>query len=300
MSELVAIDWGTTSFRAYSIGKNGKIIKGISSERGIRFIQNGQFEETLVSELERLGQVTADTPVIASGMITSRQGWCETPYVQCPAGIQDLAVKLVALKTERLGTLWFVPGVKQLYPEPDIMRGEETQVAGIDAGEAFLAVLPGTHSKWVEIRDRSIIRFRTFMTGELYGLLLKYSILAATFEDEWSEDAFIAGVRRGGKMAAQNTGLLAELFQFRARSILGMPLFKGGASQLSGLLIGYEIADALRYGFDRGEKILVIGAERVAWRYRLALGVMGLDVETVQSDAAAQGLYRLAQHGKLI
>lgn len=300
MSELVAIDWGTTSFRAYYIGKNGKILKGISSDRGIRSIQNCQFEETLVGELGRLGDVNADTPVIASGMITSRQGWCETPYVQCPAGIQDLAAELVALKTERLGTLWFVPGVKQLHPEPDIIRGEETQVAGIDSREALFAVLPGTHSKWVEIRERSIIRFRTFVTGELYGLLLKHSILTAMFEGGWRDDAFLEGVRHGVGLAEQNKGLLSELFQFRVRSILGMRLYEDGASRLSGLLIGCEIADALRYGVDRHQKILVIGTERVACRYQLALNATGFNAEMIQGDLAARGLYRLARHRKLI
>lgn len=300
MSDLVAIDWGTTSFRAYSIGKNGEISQRISSDRGIRSIENFQFEETLVSELGRLGQVAAGTPVIASGMITGRQGWCETPYIQCPAGLQDLAAELVALKTERLGTLWFVPGVKQRHPEPDIMRGEETQIAGIDSREALLAVLPGTHSKWVEIRDRSIIRFRTFVTGELYGLLLKHSILTAMFEEEWRDDAFLAGVRHGVELAEQNKGLLAELFQFRVRSILGMRFNEDGPSRLSGLLIGCEIADALRYGFNRHQKILVIGTERVAGRYRLALSNTGFDAEMVQGDLAAQGLYRLARHRKLI
>jgi 2-keto-3-deoxy-galactonokinase len=130
--------------------------------------------------------------------------------------------------------------------------------------------------------------------------LLKHSILTAMLDEDWREEAFLEGVRHGVELAEQNKGLFAELFQFRVRSILDIRLYEDGPSRLSGLLIGCEIAEALRYGFDRHQKITVIGTEHLAGRYQRALSTAGFDAEMVRGDLAAKGLYRLARYGKLI
>ena len=44
--------------------------------------------------------------------------------------------------------------------------------------------LPGTHSKWVEIRNNNIIKFKTFMTGELFEIISKNSVLIHSVEAE--------------------------------------------------------------------------------------------------------------------
>ncbi len=49
--------------------------------------------------------------IIACGMIGSRQGWLEAPYISCPAGMAELTKNLCSLKTPRGRKIWFVPGV---------------------------------------------------------------------------------------------------------------------------------------------------------------------------------------------
>ena len=149
---LIAIDWGTSLFRAYLIDAAGKVLQKFVAETGILAVEDGDFEHSLEVQLRKFPDVSPETPIIAAGMITSRQGWCETPYVCCPASAKDLAENLISCESTGFGTVWFVPGVNQLLPEPDIMRGEETQLAGIETTEDVVAIMPGTHSKWVELK----------------------------------------------------------------------------------------------------------------------------------------------------
>ena len=196
MQNLIALDWGTSSFRGYLLNKEGRILEMIDAEAGILSIATGSYAEVLRDQLSRFTSQVEGMPIIASGMITSRQGWLETPYVSCPAGTEALAASLCPLDVAGLGTIWFVPGVKQMKPLPDIMRGEETQLAGADYEGRRTVLLPGTHSKWVNLEDGLITGFTTFLTGDLYKAILQQTILRATPEGTWSEDAFLEGVSR--------------------------------------------------------------------------------------------------------
>ena len=237
--------------------------------------------------------------VVLSGMITSRRGWIETPYVPCPASLGDLASELVSHRGRdtRLD-LWFVPGVSRRGSDDliDVMRGEETQLAGEldrDEGGAQLFVLPGTHSKWALVDDGSLAWFATFMTGELYDLLTTASILA----DEMSEPIFDDSSFCAGVDAGLSGGLLHRLFGVRTKALFGEMSSAHLACYASGVLIGSEIRDATDQLPDRvlPNDITVIGSPDLASRYIDALGFAGVAATAAAANAAARGHFRLAQ-----
>lgn len=300
MSNLIAIDWGTSSFRAYLIDGAGDILQKSVAEQGILSVENGAFEQVLAAELGKFSDLSPGTPIIAAGMITSRQGWCETPYIPCPVGAEDLAANLVPYESADLGTIWFVPGVNQLIPEPDIMRGEESQLAGIITSEEMAAIMPGTHSKWVEVKDQAVLRFKTFMTGEIFAIVMKHSILGSVAGTIWNDLAFKEGVRRGFSFNQTGSTLLSELFQVRVKTIMGREPEADSSSHVSGMLIGCEIGEAVRSGFTAIEKKIIIGDAGLAGIYRMALLECGFDAEVGLEDLSALGLYRIARYKKLI
>jgi 2-dehydro-3-deoxygalactonokinase len=300
VSNLIAIDWGTSSFRAYLIDAAGKVLQKSVAEKGILSVENGAFEHCLEMQLRKFPDISSETPIIAAGMITSRQGWCETPYICCPACAKNLAENLISFESAGFGTVWFVPGVNQFLPEPDIMRGEETQLAGIETIEEVIAIMPGTHSKWVEMKDQTISRFKTFMTGELFAIVMKHSILGSVSGTIWSDKSFKRGVRKGFSFAETGGGLLSALFQVRVETILAQESETDSSSHVSGLLIGCEIAEAVGSGFDTIQKKLIIGEARLAKIYRMALLECGLDAAVGPGDVSAHGLYRIARYKNLI
>jgi 2-dehydro-3-deoxygalactonokinase len=300
VANLIALDWGLSSFRAYLLDDSGVVLQSLSENTGVLSIEADGFEQCLRQHLQKLDGITADSAIIASGMITSRQGWCETPYVACPASVGDLARGLLSIEMTGYGKIHFVPGVNQLSPVPDIMRGEETQLAGIQSMDGVTAILPGTHSKWAHLQDAGISHFKTFMTGEMYAILIKHSILGKTADSIWSEDAFRKGVQKGFAFREQNKGLLSELFQVRVQAIMGEIPDQSVASHLSGLLLGCEIADALQSGFETAGKKQIVGAERLANLYKSALSECGIAADIVQEDLAATGLFRIARKAELI
>lgn len=297
---MIALDWGTSSFRGYLLDREGRVLEKIDADAGILSIAAREYADVLRDQLSRFAKQATGTPIIASGMITSRQGWLETPYIDCPTDTVALAAALCPLEVQGIGTVWFVPGVKQLNPLPDIMRGEESQLAGVEGVGSRIALLPGTHSKWVTMEDGLITGFTTFLTGDLYKAVLQQTILRTTPEGFWSEDAFREGVRTGFSRMQRGQGLLSGLFQVRAKSILGLSEENSSRSYLSGMLIGCEIAESAAGGFTTSQPVLVIGGAHLADIYLLALKECGLRGEAGPSDIAAKGLFRIARLKNLI
>ena len=166
-----------------------------------------------------IGKWDKNLPIMASGMITSRQGWVELPYVACPAGLQSIAAA-VHLHTSKHGRkIYFVPGIstRGLDGAPDVIRGEETQVLGASEGGNEHFVTPGTHSKWITVKDREITGFSSYMTGEVFALLKTHSILGKLMTGETaSPSAFERGVRAGLKDPA---GFLHNIFSTRTLAL---------------------------------------------------------------------------------
>jgi 2-dehydro-3-deoxygalactonokinase len=300
---LIGIDWGTTSFRAYRISADGQVLDSRRAEAGILKVPHGDFESVFEREVGPWLMPQPDLPVLASGMITSRQGWVEVPYCPCPAGRQEIAGALLRHATTRGRTIHFVPGLSIVGPDgvPDVIRGEETQILG-EVGAApgrRLLLLPGTHSKWALVEDGRIVWFATFMTGEVFGVLKEHSILGRLMAgDAHDAQAFRRGVAyaRGAR-----GGLLKRLFSARTLGLFGQLPAAAIASYLSGVLIGTEVREALDCleQAPADQEITVIGSSDLTERYLTAIEGAGLRGRRSAAEAAARGLFLIAAAGHL-
>ncbi len=296
---LVGIDWGTSAARAYSFNAGGQVVERRDLPIGIRHVRDGRFDAALA---KLIAGWDIRVPRIASGMIGSRQGWVEAPYVECPASLTALADRLVRVPHDELA---IVPGVvtHDAAGIADVMRGEETQLLGaVGRDERVLAVLPGTHSKWARVEHGRVVDFTTFMTGELFGVLIDHSMLGRLAGHEpgrFVRDAFSRGVARG----LAHGELLHDLFGARTLALTGALRSEEVADWLSGLLIGREVGEARawaqRSGVDASH-VRVIGADALADRYELALSDAGIVAARGVADAAAHGLWRIALHAGIV
>jgi 2-dehydro-3-deoxygalactonokinase len=290
---LIGIDWGTTSLRAWLIAADGGVLDARRRDLGILRVPGGDFPAAFVDSVGdwyRLG-----LPVLMSGMIGSRQGWAEAPYAACPADIASLAAHLIQPPGE--DRVWIVPGVSfSDGGRRDVMRGEETQIAGSVGDGSATVVLPGTHSKWVSVENGRITDFATFMTGELFDVLARHSILGRLFtEDAASDDGFQRGV-----LAARDgaEGLSGALFSVRTLGLFGDLPANALRDYLSGLLIGHELREALaRYP---AREALAIGSPDLVSRYRAALSLFGVAAQSADEGAAVKGLFKIARQAGLL
>ena len=271
---FIAVDWGTTNRRAYRLDSAGRCVDEFEDHQGVLTVAAGGFPDAVAQIRQRLG----DHPLLLAGMIGSNRGWKEAPYVACPAGIDDLAAKLVwAGEREAI-----VPGVSYLgQGRADVMRGEEVQLlgavaAGLVARDA-LACHPGTHNKWALLRGGVIHLFGTVMTGELFSLLKEHSILADLLQGPVEvNDAFQAGVRR----VFERDMLPADLFGARAEVLLGQMNKDDVPSYVSGLLVGTDVRIGLT--FPLTAQIPVLGRKDLTKLYAAAIREAGR--EAVELD----------------
>jgi 2-dehydro-3-deoxygalactonokinase len=272
---FIALDWGTTSFRAYHVDGQGKVINEFADAEGILAVKDGAFEAVLESHI---GSWDKLLPVIASGMITSRQGWIERPYVDCPASAADLAKAIHQHKTSSGRLIHFITGLHLKSPSigHDVMRSEEVQVFGsLDTG-AHHFVTPGTHSKWIDVEDGRITNFATYITGETFSLMRNHSILGRLMKDDADDEAaFNQGVE---KAFADPAGLLHSLFSVRSLGLFDALKPEQLSSYLSGIVIGTEVAHATLSN-DRSAKYVVLASPNIGMRYLRAMKIAGLDVD---------------------
>ncbi|MBB3827283.1 2-dehydro-3-deoxygalactonokinase [Xanthomonas arboricola] len=292
---MIAVDWGTSSLRAYLLDATGAVLEQRRGSDGILACQ-GRFAEVLTRLIAGW-----NGPLLLSGMIGSRNGWVEQPYLPCPAGTAALAQAMRSKDDLLPGrTLWFVPGVSTGEHDgvPDVMRGEETQLVGLIAalgGGEHVACLPGTHSKWARIANGQLTDFATVMTGELYAVLRQHSILGKLMDDDHAEldaAAFLQGVDR----SADPGGLSHHLFGTRTLGLFERLSSAALPSYLSGLLIGHELRE------HRGDHAIVhlVGSPALAQRYALALRHLGVESQLHPEDLAAAGLFALARQRGLV
>lgn len=289
MSRLLAVDWGSSSLRGALLGADGAALEERAFPRGILTVEAGGFPEVFQSCFG--DWMTPGTLCLISGMAGSKQGWREAPYCACPAGFDAIAA---ALEWVEPGRIAIVPGLSiDKAGVPDVMRGEETQVFGalqlLGLNHARL-VLPGTHSKWVNVTDRKVKDFSTWMTGELYALLRRHSILARMLpEDEPALDS--AAFDQGVAHALAGPGLLNTAFSTRTLSLFNRMDTAALPSYLSGLVIGEELKSQT---LPRGEPVVVMGAEALTARYEQALAQLGVPVHRVGAGATWRGLRAIA------
>jgi len=290
MKGSILLDWGSTHVRAHRLDDEGILLDSRASDDGILFVPDGNFEKHLRSLVG--DWLVPGVRILASGMITSRQGWVETPYVECPCSIEELAANVIELQLAGGETIAFVPGLRMGPPLCDVMRGEEVQILGL-GGEGVI-VLPGTHSKWALVENDRIERFATFMTGELFDVLMNYSILGRPAQGrEHDEEAFLEGVRLGS--AAQEAGGVTHVV-FSARTLLlaGSLPPTSVASHVSGILIGDEIAQARRLFGDLAQSCRIVAAPLLAGLYTRAFAELGLPAKNEGENATLSGLLKIA------
>lgn len=295
---LIALDWGTSNLRASLLDGSGGVLETRSAPAGVMALQEGQFAAALVSlcgswiEQHRC-------PMIASGMIGSRQGWKEAPYLDCPADIDRLAARLTPVDVDGCGTLHIVAGLRCLGEDRqhDVMRGEETQLLGAKLEEGSCCVLPGTHSKWAWMGgDGTIQRFETYMTGELYGLLIKHGILGRLMKlGVASPDRFATGVRLGLDQHAKATH---AIFAARTAGLMGSVPPDALPDFLSGILIGVEIGSATAR--VRPRSVTLLGDDALCARYAAALRIADLPSIRAVSGATTRGQWLVAKRAGLL
>lgn len=286
----IAVDWGTSNLRAWAMGPDG-VLAEASSDEGMGKLSRDGFEPAL---LRLIGPWLAGRPpVVACGMVGSRQGWCEAPYRTVPCTPLDPGALVLAPVTDARLKVSIAPGLKQLSPA-DVMRGEETQIAGalrLMPGYDGVLCLPGTHSKWVHISAGEVVSFQTFMTGEMFALLSEASVLRHGMQGGgWDEAAFDPAV---SDALSKPEKLGARLFSLRAEGLVAGLTPHAARARLSGLLIGTELAAAKPYWL--GQRVTLIGAENLSAAYARALASQGVVAERLSAtDCTLAGLASLS------
>ena len=287
MRPLIAIDWGTSSLRGARLGPGGQVLEAREFARGILTVTPGRFEAVFD---EHFGDwmLVPNALCLISGMAGSRQGWQEAPYCPCPAGFAELGQHLLWLQPGRIA---LVPGLSCLGQDalhtPDVMRGEEVQIFGalqLAKRDSATLVLPGTHSKWVQVHRARVTHFQTFMTGEVYALLSQQSILSKTLDlnGAFDEAAFVQGVDQ-----SQTAGsVLNKLCAVRTLGLFERLTAAALPSYLSGLLTQAVSADA--------PPVILIGTNALTQRYTLALQHLGIACQSRGAEATWAGLFALA------
>ena len=301
---LLAIDWGSSSFRAYLMAPNGEILDEVASGDGIGSVAAGAYPATLKRLIGRWLEAHPSLPVVASGMVGSRHGWREAAYVKCPAGPREVATQLTPVEADGR-RVHLAAGLSYVdeAAQPDVMRGEETEIFGVADSGARLIVLPGSHSKWAKVNGDRVVAFKTFVTGELFAALRDHTVAGAFARAAPAKspgEAFALGVRRGATAVAceGKSGVIGLLFGARSLPLTGGLAEDDAGEYLSGLLIGAEIGEARR--FFPGEEPHVAGAEALVARYLAAFEALGVSARAAPRRAAARGLFRIARDGGLL
>jgi 2-dehydro-3-deoxygalactonokinase len=296
MKPFIALDWGTTSFRAYEVSAEGKVVNEAAASEGILAIKDGKLEATLEKHVAGWSK---SLPIVASGMITSRQGWVECPYAECPASASDLAKSITRKTTASGRSIHFITGLHYASPTigHDVIRGEETQVIGSLNSGATHFVTRGTHCKWIDILGQKISGFSTYMTGESFAIYKQNSILGRLMKDgPENEPAFKRGVE---KALADPAGLLHALFSVRSLALFDEIAPENLASYLSGLLIGHEVAHATN-AHDRDANYVVLGSPAQTATCIMALQMAGQKVEQGDPLSAIAGQRIIAHEAGII
>ena len=323
LAQLIALDWGTTSLRAYKLAAGGVVLEQRALSSGImqlpktpRNINGGEcadgFELAFDEACGDWLVAQPHLPLIACGMVGSAQGWREAAYCETPANVANLGNSLQTVISIRGTVVHIVPGVIQRSRLPNVMRGEETQVLGVlqnlpvEAGTDLLIGLPGSHSKWVDVVDGCITRFDTFMTGEVFAVLSEHSILGRTQQVSATFDAqaFDRGVQIA-QSADGELGVLSTLFSARTLCLTGELSPTAQADYLSGLMIGHELAalatvQRRRRNNPNLPSIILIGNAQLCARYSRALDACGFAKVTLAEQATERGLWQLALAAGLI
>jgi 2-dehydro-3-deoxygalactonokinase len=319
---LYCVDMGTTNCRVF-LTEGSRVWARVEAGFGVRDSGRGKPANYLHERLEALiaeasqmaraaGLTTVPTYAVGAGMLTSRQGLLEIPHLAAPVGEEDLARHMQCYAPRLLGQiqLILVPGVRTgslsadiaTTLRSDVMRGEETLVAGllatgrIAANGALLNL--GSHWKWIWVdENRRIARSRTALTGELIHVTQSNTLLAsalpkdkpALLHEEWLE--------RGGR-EAHESGLSRALFCVRLLEQAGQGTAEERLSFLYGAFLEMELLTLRQNESLREvESICLTGPPALAGAWKQRLEQMDKKVQIIQEadrdQAYLEGLSRL-------
>lgn len=290
---LIGLDWGSTNLRAFAFDASGNVIARTDSGAGALTLSGPQaFDAALMALVGEWAKHNPDAPMVACGMVGAKSGWREARYVDTGADAAALAAAVVRVETSLGRPLSIIPGMKS--DEPDVMRGEETQLIGANVGDGIV-VLPGTHSKWVRMTDGHVDSFATFFTGEMNALIRDHSSVGKALaskpdpHDHASFDMGIAYARAGA------ASWLHDLFVLRAAVVTGQKTEAEVSTALAGWLLGCEFAAALAmYPQTRGIATIA-SATLVPW-YQSAARAFGIGCDVLNGEAATtNGLWQIAR-----
>lgn len=321
-AQLIALDWGTSSLRAFLLGQSGTILSQISAPLGVMQLKqtpkrnprsnSNVFEKALEQTCGPWIKQMPSLPIIASGMVGSTEGWREASYLSVPMDVSDLGKYLTKIETTKGRSIHIVPGLVRRGELVNVMRGEETQILGALTAlpsherKKVWICLPGTHSKWTFVNGTTVRDFETFMTGEVYAVLCQHTILGRTLKP--SPSFLPRAFDRGLQVAetAGHLGVLSNIFSVRTFGLSGKLSAEEQADYLSGLLIGHEIAALPRLDADTDlpakelPPILLVGEPSLCMRYQRALAAKQFTKVTIVADATAQGLWQIAAQADLV
>ena len=286
----IAADWGTSNLRVFALDEAGTVFAEARSDRGMGTLEPSQYEGALLALVSGWLDPSRVTPVFVCGMAGARQGWIEAAYRKVPC--TPVGGPFTKPKVESpLIEVFIVPGLSQDDPA-DVMRGEESQIAGVLAsrpGFEGVLCLPGTHSKWAQVSAGEVVSFQTFMTGEMFHLLSTASVLRHGIGAGWDEAAFDEAV---SDTLSRPQGIAARLFGIRAEGLLHALSPDAARARLSGLLIGAELAAARPYWL--GQQVALVGNDRLSAAYARALAAQGVPVKSLNAtDCTLAGLSML-------
>ena len=292
----IAIDWGSSNLRVWALNNNNAILDSILSNDGMLGLASNEFEPLLLEKISKWGVGDANIPILCCGMVGAKQGWVEAPYASIPYNLMQEADNVkVSCSDDRLNVR-ILGGLRQDNPA-DVMRGEETQIRGflsIFSNFDGIICLPGTHTKWVHVSAGEVISFRTFMSGELFDLLSKYSVLKHSVKsDGWDDEEFKSAV---SESISNPQKIFSDFFKLRADHLLKQVEQSELRSKLSGYIIGAELAGAKPYWL--GQNVVILGNDNLSKIYKTALEGQGIFAQEI--DATECTLNGLAQAFSLI
>jgi len=281
---FIAADWGTTNLRVWAIDSNDELICKRTSDQGMGVLKQDEFESVLVGLVEDLLPENAVLPIVVCGMAGSKTGWLEAKYQSVPSRVSEYSGVVTPTTEDPRISVKILPGLKQNLPE-DVMRGEETQIAGFLQSHPDFSgclCLPGTHTKWVAVENGSVESFRTSITGEMFNIVRKHSILRLSFKSsDWSENEFTDSVL---DIMKEPGLLLSLLFRIRAKSLVVEGVATPTEASLSGLLIGNDVITAKDYWQDKS--VYILGEDKLANLYSLAFSLQNIEANIFNVEKA--------------
>jgi 2-dehydro-3-deoxygalactonokinase len=299
---MIAVDWGTTNRRAWALNLSGEVLAERGDGEGLLGVERKDFAHSFTEFARPWLAEGRRLPVLMCGMVGSKLGWVEAPYIAAPADLSTLARNLHPVPFAGEARIVIVPGVSCVERGvPDVMRGEECQVLAVLAQRKLrdaTLLLPGTHSKWVRVADGKLASFRTYMTGELYNALTSSGTLAQLMEKgEADGEVFLHGLKQARDEGG--AALTHLLFGVRTLGLFERLPRASLSSYLSGLLIGAEIMDAVAW--SGAKHVIAVGSPKLLENYRGAAEFFGLSFEAHDNSALLPpALHMIARDAELL